>query len=1091
MVDELEPDDVWSEVRVLGPLRAWSWRGRGEVLGERAWGTAKNADLLRLVALAEGRSVPDEVLLEELWPGADESRARASLRTATSSLRKLLGPDVLVRTPTGMALTTAWVDASSFRVLAAEVSRHLRAGRPVDAVVAAREALALYLGDLVPSSGSPALAEAARALADQRRECLEDAAEAAVQAGWVRDAVQLARQARDLDPLSERASRSLMLGWWGLGEAALALREYERCRRALDDELGAVPSPQTRAVHQQVLGAPPSRVPGTALVGRADAVAWLRAVLEGRRGAATTGATVRAVLAGVEGSGRRAVVRAACAADGISVVEVEDGAAAARATAAGREDVVLWEPRSGRDRPVLERLLVGGGADDAADGAGRPPRGQPPPDHAQPLPEGEPAAARSPSRPRAALVLLAPAPGGEPDGGADAVAGRELWRGLAFGADVQALDLAPLLEDEVARLVADLVGAEAGPALVEELVRRTGGAPGRVVAQVRQLTASGRLVLTRSGLALAPASSAEDDDARRTAAAALAVLDGDPLEALLLAAVLDRTVTPELLAPLLGGTDDQRSPRTAVDRAAAALGHLVERNLLEPTPAGVAWRHPLLRDAVYAWVRPTARARLHRRVAGQAAVSGTERVRHWLGAGEPRLACSAALVAAQDSAASGDLPAALRHLLAVRTLVSPLEEQGRDAAELLELMGDVCTGLRHLEQAQEAYGSALAVARRHLLPSVDRLRRKAHGAGDPLALGSGNVGAAEAPLTVLAGLDGLRTGAPLDLVDVVDDAVDRARRAQDGRGLARALLLRAGAVDLPRRRFRALHEDVEAALAAGASPHDQLRAGLLRCTGQVLLGGGHRVAGDLASVARAVAEAGDPALRARTTALRALAAHDVDAPEADDLLDRVEETATTGALGELSVEAAATAVRVLVERGELSRAEVLSRYLRSPSAPPRPPLLEQLAAVAEAGLAEATGDHRRAVDGLLSVVEEGRATGCLLLVPEAATRLAVLVAPEDLDEALRHFDLADALAGPVWSERESFWRLMARGAVRAVRGDVDGAARVHRQAAHLASANGLHVLAARARAVTAWGVPGGAAAGRRPPAGGDAGGPRW
>src|SRR3712207_366439 len=117
------PSD-WVEIRVLGPLRVRS--ADGQLIRDRDWRTGKNADLLRWLALEAGRPVAVEVLIDGLWPDVDESRARASLRTAVSHLRRVLGPDSIERTGSDVVLKSAWVDAGTFAAMADHVAARRR-----------------------------------------------------------------------------------------------------------------------------------------------------------------------------------------------------------------------------------------------------------------------------------------------------------------------------------------------------------------------------------------------------------------------------------------------------------------------------------------------------------------------------------------------------------------------------------------------------------------------------------------------------------------------------------------------------------------------------------------------------------------------------------------------------------------------------------------------------------------------------------------------------------------------------------------------------------------------------------------------------
>ena len=68
-------------------------------------------------------------------------------------------------------------------------------------------------------------------------------------------AVEAAREVVRLRPFREQGYRLLMRAHAASGNAAEALRVYERCRTLISEELGVAPSPETRAVHAEVLQA--------------------------------------------------------------------------------------------------------------------------------------------------------------------------------------------------------------------------------------------------------------------------------------------------------------------------------------------------------------------------------------------------------------------------------------------------------------------------------------------------------------------------------------------------------------------------------------------------------------------------------------------------------------------------------------------------------------------------------------------------------------------------------------------------------------------------------------------------------------------
>jgi DNA-binding SARP family transcriptional activator len=1001
----------WVEIRLLGPLRVW--RADGSSVQDREWRTTKNADLLRWLALNAGDPVPVEALLVGLWPEVDDARARASLRTAVSHLRKVLGGDAVTRDASEVTLVDAWVDATAFVDHVEEVEWRRHDGLLAEALAAAREADALYMADVAAVDGAPsAIVQHAGVLSAKHRRLLEHAAELSVALGWMRDAVNYATRLLEADPVSELATRTLMLGHAGLGEQHHALRAYERCRTVLAEELGVDPSPQTQAVHLQVLRAPTATHTSPSLVGRDNEVRWLRAVLEEAMSLDAGRARV-VLLAGHEGSGRRRLASEACQDAGL---ELHDVGSRPELIGEGEGDAVfLWQPDMSRDLGLVRRLLL---APDTVAGS-----------HV--------------------VVLLVPMPGTDAE-----------WDLVSRGEVSACLELKPLLPADVAQLASQLLGGPVTTGLVDELIHLSGGLPGGVSAAVRHWAGAGRLLATSTGLALAPMTGGTDGDqaVRRTLARALPRLEGDPYDALLLTAVLDRPVTPSLLETLL--SEDGR-PRRA--RATAALEKLVDVGLLRFSTAGAVWRHPLMRDAAYAWMRPAVRRRTHLRIAEQAPIPPEARIQHWLAGGERELACLAALEAAERCSARGDHAAARTHLLEVCSLGDLPESSAVDRVDLFERLGDACALVRRPDEARTAYAQALDIARDHALPDHVRLLRKVEAAANPRALDQavahqlpGFSLMAGTPVVAGESPDAALETALLETVARADEKGDRDLRV-------RARLHLAGGVYLPRREFPELDRWVGEALGLSPSSADTLRAHLLRLAPQVLLGGAWAV-GEALEDASATAEgAGEDGLWWRLLGMRLIVAHDLGAPAFEQLWPRLRDRVMTGPVDPIVPELATVGLRVMVERGLLDPAAAMAHHLSFAGGQPTT-LMEHQSRIALAELAEASLEPRRAAQLLRSVVEEGVATGCTLLVPEAAARFVVLEAGHDVAAAHGALDLHRQLLGDEHGlPRERFWGMLAQSAVMGAQGDGRGAASTCQDAAALAADHGLEFLVLRAR----------------------------
>ena len=173
-----------------------------------------------------------------------------------------------------------------------------------------------------------------------------DAAEHAVELGWMRDGLDLGQRALDADVTSERAYRVVMRAYTGLGETDRALRVYERCRAVLAEDLGLDPSPQTRALHLEILSSEPQDAPPVPLTGRDRELRQLLDWLFERR---STGGSGLVYVSGPQGSGRTRLVHEAAERLGarVDVVGTSDDPVAAVAAAAASARRAAGDPSGG------------------------------------------------------------------------------------------------------------------------------------------------------------------------------------------------------------------------------------------------------------------------------------------------------------------------------------------------------------------------------------------------------------------------------------------------------------------------------------------------------------------------------------------------------------------------------------------------------------------------------------------------------------------------------------------------------------------------------------------------------------------------
>ncbi|HEX6843657.1 MAG TPA: BTAD domain-containing putative transcriptional regulator, partial [Actinomycetota bacterium] len=295
------------QFRVLGPLEADAGDGPIDL------GGPKQRAVLASLLMRANQVVPADTLIVEVWGEEPPEKARNTLQTYVSNLRKALGTNVVVGRPPGYVLVVdpLDLDAARFDALVRDAERAL----PVDpnvAVATLEDALALWRGPALAdiADRSSLVAEAAR-LDDRRLEAREDRIEGLLAIGAPGRAAGEAEVLLAEHPLRERTWGQLMLGLYRDGRQADALGAYQRARELLADELGVDPSPELVRLHERIL----QQDPGLEL--RGEPLRGYR-LLE-KIGEGPTGTVFRAIQPHVERDVAAKVIHERIAADPVFV----------------------------------------------------------------------------------------------------------------------------------------------------------------------------------------------------------------------------------------------------------------------------------------------------------------------------------------------------------------------------------------------------------------------------------------------------------------------------------------------------------------------------------------------------------------------------------------------------------------------------------------------------------------------------------------------------------------------------------------------------------------------------------------------------
>ncbi|MCA9873859.1 MAG: hypothetical protein KC441_09395 [Anaerolineales bacterium] len=192
-----------------------------------------------------------------LWGEKPEEDARRSLRVELTKMRRFLNGylDTTRQTARFSREAPYWLDTEAFEHFLQLAQTAVGAAQRAYL----REAVTLYTGEFMAGfmvSDAPDFEEwilvqreryrqgAIQALDQLTAICLEQKDH---QAG-----IEYAQQLLAIDPWREEAHQQLMQLYALAGQRSAALRQYEICREVLAEELGIEPSPQTKALMQQI-----------------------------------------------------------------------------------------------------------------------------------------------------------------------------------------------------------------------------------------------------------------------------------------------------------------------------------------------------------------------------------------------------------------------------------------------------------------------------------------------------------------------------------------------------------------------------------------------------------------------------------------------------------------------------------------------------------------------------------------------------------------------------------------------------------------------------------------------------------------------
>jgi DNA-binding SARP family transcriptional activator len=229
----------------------------------------KGRALLAFLALQAGRSYTRDYLAQLLWPALERTTALANLRLVLHNLRPLInGEDdaqdnaLLQVSRSAVALQVdERIDVDAIRFLAPTLACTTVAapGFCTDCLADMAQCAALYQGEFLQGFALPDCPEFEDWLYPQRERVLQRALSRLAQlsdtherAGAFTQALPFAQRFLALDPWNEHGSRRVMRLLALCAQHDAALSHFDRWCRVVKDELGLLPSEETRTLAEHI-----------------------------------------------------------------------------------------------------------------------------------------------------------------------------------------------------------------------------------------------------------------------------------------------------------------------------------------------------------------------------------------------------------------------------------------------------------------------------------------------------------------------------------------------------------------------------------------------------------------------------------------------------------------------------------------------------------------------------------------------------------------------------------------------------------------------------------------------------------------------
>jgi DNA-binding SARP family transcriptional activator len=239
--------------QVLGSFQALRNHERIEL------GPLRQQAVLLPLVLRPGQAVTIREILTGVWANVVPASGIALVRTYISRLRLILGPDMIVRCPTGyyLRLDPDQVDLIVFGQRVIEARELRRRGQLESSTAAWQKALGLWRGPPLPEIPGLFAESNRQRLINLHLSTLEEYWDTEILLGRHTELlVELSAAVRD-QPLRESLIRLFMLASYRSGRRVDAIVAFEQIRLRLENELAMSPAPVLQQLYDRIRSGDP------------------------------------------------------------------------------------------------------------------------------------------------------------------------------------------------------------------------------------------------------------------------------------------------------------------------------------------------------------------------------------------------------------------------------------------------------------------------------------------------------------------------------------------------------------------------------------------------------------------------------------------------------------------------------------------------------------------------------------------------------------------------------------------------------------------------------------------------------------------